>query len=109
GGHIGKGRIALQAPPLSRCFMPVCLTASDDELLDKFYRLATPDDVVDLLELSSYKFLAYYLYVLPEQKRYTKFVIPKKHRGERVILEPIPNLKIIQQKLLQVLQLVYEP
>jgi RNA-directed DNA polymerase len=46
---------------------------------------------------------------LPPARRYKRFSIPKKRGGNRIILEPTPNLKIIQQKLLQVLYAVYEP
>jgi RNA-directed DNA polymerase len=55
--------------------------------------------------------LEYTIYVLPESEKYRSFRIPKKRKdaGKRVIQEPIPNLKIIQQKLLHVLQLVYNP
>ncbi|MCI0574920.1 MAG: reverse transcriptase family protein, partial [Chloroflexi bacterium] len=91
--------------------MAVELIALEATIVDRFFALHTPQDVAKLLELSSYDFLEYYLFILPESQRYTRFVIPKKRGGDRIILEPAPNLKIIQKKLLQVLQLklVYEP
>jgi len=89
--------------------MSVELVASESELGDRFFNLRRPEDIVDLLELSSYAFLEYTIFVLKEPERYSRFLIPKKRGGQRVILEPIPNLKIIQSKLLQVLQSVYEP
>lgn len=89
--------------------MSIHLSQSDDTLKEKFFALADVDDVVDLLELSSYSFLEYLLYVMPASKRYTKFIIPKKRGGRRIIQEPTNNLKIVQQKLLQVLEVVYQP
>jgi hypothetical protein len=47
--------------------------------------------------------------VLSDSKKYTRFSIPKKRGGRRIIQEPVPNLKIIQHKLLHVLQAIYEP
>ncbi len=71
--------------------------------------LQHPKDVADLLELKSYSFLEYTVFVLSDQKKYSRFTIPKRHGGQRVIREPIPNLKIIQHKLSQVLETVYQP
>ncbi len=85
------------------------LLASESEIVSKFFDLQTPEDVADLLEVRSYGFLEYLVFVLPPTKQYTRFTIPKRRSGNRIILEPIPNLKIVQHKLLQVLRLVYEP
>jgi RNA-directed DNA polymerase len=90
--------------------MVIQLTASDEELIERFFSLEKREDVATLLELSSYRFLEYYLFVLPFEERYRRFEIPKRHgNANRIILEPVPNLKIIQQKLLQVLRLAYRP
>ncbi|MDA0244706.1 MAG: reverse transcriptase domain-containing protein [Chloroflexi bacterium] len=87
----------------------ITLRAHAEDLQQKFFNLQTPEDIANLLEINSYNFLKYLIFVLPEKNRYTQFVIPKRNNGHRIILEPIPNLKIIQQKLLQVLNTVYEP
>lgn len=89
--------------------MSIDLKASEIELSQKFFALNSPEDVADLLELSSYDFLQYILFILPQGKRYSKFYIPKRRGGQRKIQVPIENLKIVQQKLLRVLQVVYKP
>jgi RNA-directed DNA polymerase len=43
--------------------------------------------------------LTYYLYVIPTKKQYTKFKIPKKNGGKRVIHAPDDSLKKIQSLL----------
>ena len=53
--------------------------------------------------------LNYYLYVSPRATRYKIFKICKRTGGTREISVPVTALKIIQQKLNQVLQCVYRP
>lgn len=88
--------------------MDLLLCADGEELRRKFFALRTPSDVADLLEID-YRRLVYHLYINPESERYTIFEIPKKAGGVREVSAPISALKIIQQKLNQVLQHVYEP
>ena len=102
----GKGRIGSQVSSIF--LMPIDLTAPEQELRDRFFDLKKPEDIADLLELTSYNFLEYTIFVQPISKKYSHFKIPKKRGGKRIIQEPTPNLKIIQHKLLQVLQAVYE-
>jgi RNA-directed DNA polymerase len=64
-------------------------------------------DIADLLEVS-YPRLVYHIYLVEPDKRYKTFEIPKKSGGIRQISTPITALKIIQTKLNQVLQTVYE-
>ncbi|MEH2260493.1 reverse transcriptase domain-containing protein [Nostoc sp.] len=64
-------------------------------------------DIADLLEVS-YPRLVYHIYLVETDKRYKTFEIPKKSGGIRQISTPITALKIIQTKLNQVLQTVYE-
>ncbi len=55
-----------------------------------------------------YNSLKYYLYILPEPKRYCSFEVNKKNNSKRrTINAPNSNIKIVQQKLNQILQLVY--
>ncbi|MCB0030896.1 MAG: putative DNA binding domain-containing protein [Anaerolineales bacterium] len=89
--------------------MAIYLESTPEIIEGRFRDLATPEGIAELLELSSLAFLKYCLYTLPQARRYRTFTIPKRSGGERIILEPEPNLKIIQQKLLQVLTLVYQP
>ncbi|MBK8904028.1 MAG: putative DNA binding domain-containing protein [Anaerolineaceae bacterium] len=89
--------------------MTIKLTSTDTVLTDKFFALTSPEDVADLLELKSYSFLEYLIFILPSSKRYREFIIPKRRGGKRYLLEPIPNLKIVQKKLSYVLQLIYKP
>lgn len=82
------------------------LTDSPESLREKFYSLKQPMDIADLLEVS-YPRLVYHIYLVKPDKRYKTFEIPKKS-GVRQISTPITALKIIQAKLNQVLQTVYE-
>ncbi|MBS3026588.1 MAG: hypothetical protein HCA25_05695 [Dolichospermum sp. DET50] len=78
-----------------------------DELIKKFYSLRSGRDVARLLEIP-YGDLVYYLYVIPYKFRYITFAIKKKLGGERIISTPATSLKLIQKKLNQVLQCVYQ-
>ena len=78
-----------------------------DELIKKFYSLRSGRDVARLLEIP-YGDLVYYLYVISYESRYITFPIKKKLGGERIISTPATSLKLIQKKLNQVLQCVYQ-
>ncbi len=54
-----------------------------------------------------YRDLNYWIYRIPESQRYFTFCIPKKNGEARTIDGPSTNVKILQQKLNQVLQSVY--
>lgn len=84
------------------------LDRSSEELRDRFFTLTNPEDVADFLEVR-YSDLIYYLYRVPKEQQYTTFYIPKKSGRSRQILTPTSSLKIIQFKLNQVLQSVYQP
>jgi RNA-directed DNA polymerase len=71
--------------------------------------LKAPRDVANLLEFKNYDFLKYILFVAPHHKRYSESDIPKKRGGKRKLLIPCNELKFVQQRLLQVLQVVYQP
>jgi RNA-directed DNA polymerase len=88
--------------------MSLTLSASGRELRRQFFDLQTPQDVAQLLEIE-YSRLIYHLYIVPLSKRYVTFDIAKKSSGVRKITAPATALKIIQQKLNQVLQNVYQP
>jgi RNA-directed DNA polymerase len=84
------------------------LQESPEGLGEKFYALKTPGDVANLLNVS-YPRLVYHIYLVTPSRRYKTFEIPKKSGGTRQISTPITALKILQWKLNQVLQAVYEP
>jgi RNA-directed DNA polymerase len=84
------------------------LTSDPSELRRNFFALQKPQDIAAMLEVEYYQ-LIYHLYIVPEDQKYKTFSIPKKRGGERQILAPITPLKLIQQKLNQVLQAVYHP
>ncbi|MDJ0742704.1 MAG: reverse transcriptase domain-containing protein [Xenococcaceae cyanobacterium MO_167.B27] len=86
----------------------VVLNLSEAELKDKFNKLKNRCDIANLLDITDYQ-LRYHLYIHSLKSAYTEFKIPKKSGGYRHILQPITSLKIIQQKLNQVLKAVYEP
>ena len=83
------------------------LTEAPEALREKFYSLKKPTDIADLLGIS-YSELIYHIYLVQSEKRYKTFDIPKKSGGTRQISTPITALKIIQRKLNQVLQAVYQ-
>ncbi|MEA3408593.1 MAG: reverse transcriptase domain-containing protein [Chloroflexota bacterium] len=88
--------------------MSLSLTTSDDALVEGFFSLQTREDIAELLDVSNSK-LVYHLYTVPHPERYAVFEIPKRSGGHREISAPATALKIIQRKLNQVLQQVYEP
>jgi RNA-directed DNA polymerase len=47
--------------------------------------------------------LAFVLYKIPDQHKYTQFPVPKKSGGERIISAPDPRLKLIQKRLAKLL------
>lgn len=86
--------------------MSTVLSASNEALYEAFFKLETRRDIAEMLDVTE-KRLNYYLYIIPEHKRYKRFEIKKKRGGTREIYAPATSLKIIQQKLNQVLQSVY--
>ena len=84
------------------------LTRNTKQLQELFGDLKHPKDVADLLEVS-YKDLVYWIYRTPIKSRYITFSVDKKNGGKRNISAPNKNIKILQQKLNQVLQSVYHP
>jgi RNA-directed DNA polymerase len=83
------------------------LLLPDDQLRQRFFSLQTPEDVAKLLDVS-YPLLEYWLFIAHPDKKYNTFTLSKASGGFRTIYAPTPNLKIIQQKLNQVLATVYE-
>ncbi len=79
-----------------------------EDLKEDFFKLRDREDVATLLEITS-KQLNFHLYILRPSTKYTKFYIPKKSGKYREISAPISPIKIIQRKLKQVLEAVYQP
>ena len=88
--------------------MSIRLSATPEDLRKGVLELKTRQDIASLLDVK-YELLNYHLYISPADKRYTSFTLPKKSGGERRISAPVTGLKIIQQKLNQALQAVYQP
>ena len=90
--------------------MPDSLVLSDppDVLRERFYALATVEDVARLLDVR-YDRLVWHLYGSDAARRYVTFEVPKRSGGVREIRAPGAGLKALQRKLNQVLQAVYEP
>jgi RNA-directed DNA polymerase len=81
------------------------LSKTPQELAAQFALLTTFEDVAAILEITPFQ-----LYHFTHAgQRYTNLVIKKKHGGVRLVRAPIVGLKIIQRKLNQVLQAVYQP
>ena len=68
-------------------------------------RLKKAETLSDLASLLGYepKKLAYIVYKIPENEKYTEFTIPKRSGGERRIKAPVGQLKILQRKLADLL------
>jgi RNA-directed DNA polymerase len=64
---------------------------------------ATLYDVAILLGLKPAN-LAYVLYKIPNQHKYTQFSVPKKSGGQRTISAPTQRLKLIQSRLAKLLE-----
>lgn len=79
-----------------------------NDIVAEFLALDTPKAIANLLGFEP-AFLKYLVYVVPEDKRYVQFEIPKRANGTRKISAPIAPLKEVQQRLNVVLQAVYEP
>jgi RNA-directed DNA polymerase len=78
------------------------------ELRDGFLKLHNRDGVAQLLEMTTGQ-LNFHLYVLPSEKKYKSFSIPKRSGGTREISAPVSAIKVIQRNLKQVLEAVYTP
>jgi RNA-directed DNA polymerase len=88
--------------------MSTTLSSDAETLKKQFYSLETPEDVAKMLDIE-YQHLIYYLYRRKREAQYTTVEIPKKSGGVRSLLVPETSLKILQSKLLQVLESVYQP
>lgn len=73
-----------------------------------FCALQSRQDVARLLEVEDSS-LRYFLYGIPEKRRYHTFQIPKRKGGVRTICAPCSELKTLQKKLNTVLKSVYTP
>ncbi len=84
------------------------LQADPSTFQKSFYSLSSRRDVSELLEVP-YQDLLYILIRSGHTKNYRIFDIRKKDGGLRKIAEPPTSLKILQTKLLAVLEKVYRP
>lgn len=71
--------------------------------LERLKAASTIQDLAVLLNLSASQ-LSYALFILPDEKKYTQFGVPKKAGGERIINAPGERLKRIQRSLADLLQ-----
>lgn len=79
-----------------------------EELRKQFFALRNPRDIARLLEIP-YQRLVYHIYKVPPEDKYLTFELKKKSGGTRIVSAPASALKLIQKKLNQVLQSVYQP
>ena len=75
---------------------------------DDFLKIASRSELANWLNISDRK-LRFLLYVIKPEARYTKFSIPKKHGGHRVISAPAKPLKFAQRKLQKALDVIGKP
>ncbi|HLO14902.1 MAG TPA: reverse transcriptase domain-containing protein [Anaerolineales bacterium] len=83
-------------------------TSNPEQKLKQFLSLKVPSQLATLLDIK-YERLVYHIYKVPADKKYSVFTIPKKSSGMRVISSPTTALKIIQEKLNEILLDVYKP
>lgn len=88
--------------------MDIILKKNSEQLKEGFYNLSSAENIADLLEIR-YKDLIYYLYRLPDIKKYYSFEIQKKNGKTRLISTPTTSLKILQQKLKCILSIIFTP
>ena len=88
--------------------MDIDLTKKPEQLKEEFCNLSSAENIADLLEIR-YKDLIYYLYRLPDIKKYYSFEIPKKNGKPRIISAPTTSLKILQHKLNCILSIIFTP
>ena len=88
--------------------MNINLTKNPEQLKENFYKLSSAENIADLLEIR-YKDLIYYLYRLPNKKKYYSFEIYKKNGETRIISSPTTSLKILQQNLNYILSIIFTP
>lgn len=84
------------------------LSNTPHEIRDEFLKLQNRDDIAKLLGVTT-KQLNFHLYVLPADKKYKVFNVPKKSGGSRQISAPTSLIKLIQRNLKEVLETVYKP
>jgi RNA-directed DNA polymerase len=84
------------------------LSKPPHELRDEFLKLQNRNEIAQLLGVTT-KQLNFHLYVLPAEKKYKVFTVPKKSGGTRQISAPASPIKVIQRNLKQVLETVYKP
>lgn len=75
---------------------------------NKFSELSSIDELANFLNTSRNQ-LVYYSIILPNNKKYNSFIIPKKSGGARQIYAPVKTLKYIQKQLARNFQALYEP
>ena len=97
----------LPQPPQSTRQLSGTLTREPTEIKRVFRSLAHPKDVAELLEIE-WSQLYYITHRAPNRYPYRRFEIPKKAGGRRIIQAPHSTVKILQRKLLEVLDLVYK-
>ncbi|TGL45974.1 reverse transcriptase domain-containing protein [Leptospira perdikensis] len=85
--------------------MELKLNRTDEEILALFKSLNSVETVANILEVSP-KILNYYTF---KSENYQKFFIRKKNGKPRTIYSPNTNIKILQQKLLYIFNLLYKP
>jgi len=88
--------------------MNITLTKNQEQLKEEFCNLSSKENIADLLEIR-YKDLIYYLYRLPNEKKYSSFEIHKKNGETRKISSPTTSIKILQHKLNCILSIIYIP
>src|SRR5690242_20710165 len=88
--------------------MSIRLAQPADDLRRAFFALGSARDVAALLEVT-HSLLTYHIYRSDPDRRYLVFPLAKRSGGSRQISAPATALKILQRKLNQVLQAVYEP
>lgn len=93
-------------PPSCSYLMSLRISATSDEIRDRFSELKNENDLAALLEITVPQ-LRRYSY--GRGRRYSTFFVRKRRGGRRELCIPGDGLKVIQQKLVQVFTAVYRP
>ncbi len=95
-------------PPLPTRAIGACLRAPPETFRDNFLRLGSRRALARLLEVPG-SYLIWHLYRFPAHRRYRTFQLLKRNGKQRTIFAPASKIRILQQKLSQVLYEVYVP
>lgn len=79
-----------------------------DKVKKSLENIQTRNDVANMLEIKE-SILRFYLYGLEESEKYRDFLIRKWNGSDRTISAPDSRIRLLQKRLLEIIEEVYEP